>query len=323
MNIADALTRLLPVARTTNPTQFGGVVAIRNGRAECYDGRMFVSYPVPVDVNICVAAESLAKAIKPGCLYEINDDKVVIRNGRSRVTLKLLDVSTVPEFADQIEMTPIPDGCLADWARARKFASENAAHGWATSVMAQGQILLATNNVVLSQLTMRHPGPVDGLIPSYLIDYVSSRAANGEAQVPPVRAGANDHAITLQWEDGSYIRAQRVLGRPHENLFSVANGMRFAGREVRADWRDAYAAVLPFAEATVTVRGATISASRDALDAVGEVLDEGGILGDCTLDPRYFNAVLEESTHIDLVPHPGRSQWSGDRIVGIMAGRAA
>lgn len=322
MLINDALTRLMPIAKTTNPTLFGGVVALRNGRAECYDGRLFVSYPVPVDVNICVAAETLAKAARPGCTYEVTDEHVIVKSGRSKIKINLLDVTTVPEFPPHEGLVDIPHRCLSDWARARKFASENAAHGWATNVMAQGQLLLSTNNVVLSALTMEHPGPVDGLIPTYLIDYVTTRAANGEAQLPPVRAGADEHAITLQWADGSYIRAQRVLGQPHEQLFAMANSMRYAGHEVKGDWRQAYAEVLPFAGATITVRGTTISTTSDALDATGEV-DEGSVLGDATLDPRYFNAVLEESTHIDLAPHPGRSQWSGVRIVGIMAGRAA
>lgn len=321
MDISDALARLLPIAKTTNPTLFGGVVAIRNGRAECYDGRLFVSYPVPVDVNICVAAEPLAKAIKPGCKYEVGDENVVIRSGRSRITLKLLDATTVPEFPPHADMKRIPEGCLSDWARARKFASENAAHGWATSICANGEYLLSTNNVVLSQLTMAHPGPVEGLIPSFLIDYVSTRTANGEAALPPVLAGADEHAITLQWHDGSYIRAQRVLGQPHEQLFEVANQMHPAGREVKGDWRQAYAEVLPFAEATISVKGTSISASRDSLDAAGFVEDDS-VLGDATLDPRYFNAVLEESTHIDLAPHPGRCRWSGVRIIGIIAGRA-
>lgn len=319
MLINDALARLLPIAKTNAATMFSGIVSIRNGRAECYDGRMLVSYPVPVDVSICVAAEPLAKATRADSKFTIKEDKVVISSGRSRVTLKLLDVSTVPSYAPHEDLRDIPAGCLEDWARARKFASANAAHGWATSIMARGNMLLSTNNVVLSRLTMRHPSPVEGLIPSYLIDYVTSRAANGEAQEPPVKAGGDANAITLQWADGAYIRAQRVLGKPHEQLFEVAARLREAETLVGDDWREAYAAVLPFAETTIAVSGSDIAAARAELDAEGRA--EQGI-GDAVLDPRYFTPVLEESTHIELQPHPGRSVWSGDRIVGIMAGRA-
>lgn len=319
MNINDALTRLLPIAKTNAATLFSGIVSIRNGRAECYDGRMLVSYPVPVDVSLCVEAEPLAKASKPDSQYTIKEDKVTIRTGRSRITLKLLDPETVPAYAPHEDLRDIPAGCLEDWARARKFASANAAHGWATSVMARGRTLLSTNNVVLSCLTMEHPTPVEGLIPSYLIDYVMSRAANGEAQEMPVKAGGDVNAITLQWADGAYVRAQRVLGKPHDQLFEVAANMRCATAVVGDDWREAYEAVLPFAETTIAVSGCSIAASRAELDAEG--MAETGI-GDAVLDPRYFTPVLEESTHIDLQPHPGRSVWSGNRIVGIMAGRA-
>lgn len=320
MLINDALARLLPIAKTNAATMFSGIVAIRNGRAECYDGRMLVSYPVPVDVSICVAAEPLAKATKADSKFTIKEDKVVIVTGRSRVTLKLLDETTVPDYRPHEDLYPIPEGCLDDWARARKFASENAAHGWATSIMAKGNMLLSTNNVVLSRLTMKHPSPVDGLIPSYLIDYVMSRAANGEAQERPVKAGGDVNAITLMWADGAYVRAQRVLGKPHDQLFVVAAGLSEAETLVWDDWREAYAAVLPFAETTVAISGSNIAAAHASLDAEG--LAESSI-GDAVVDPRYFTPLLEESTHIDLQPHPGRTVWSGDRIVGIMAGRAA
>lgn len=319
MNINDALSRLLPIAKTNAATMFSGIVSIRNGRAECYDGRMLVSYPVPVDVSICVAAEPLAKATKADSKFTIKEDKVVISTGRSRVTLKLLDVTTVPSYEPHEDLRDIPAGCLEDWARARKFASANAAHGWATSVMARGRMLLSTNNVVLSCLTMEHPTPVEGLIPSYLIDYVMSRAANGEAQEMPVKAGGDINAITLQWADGAYVRAQRVLGKPHEQLFEVAANLRPAETLVGDDWREAYEAVLPFAETTIAVSGSDIFATRAELDAEGQAERS---IGDAVLDPRYFTPVLEESTHIELHPHPGRSVWSGDRIVGILAGRA-
>lgn len=319
MNINDALARLLPIAKTNAATMFSGIVAIRNGRAECYDGRMLVSYPVPVDVSICVAADPLAKASRPESKFTIKEDKVVISTGRSRVSLKLLDLVTVPSYQPHDNLQDIPQGCLEDWARARKFASSNAAHGWATSIMARGKMLLSTNNVVLSCVTMEHPGPVEGLIPSYLIDYIASRAANGEAQEPPVKAGGDENAITLMWSDGAYVRAQRVLGKPHEQLFAVAAQLRAAETFVGDDWREAYAAVLPFAETTIAVSGCDIAAARAELDAEG--LAESSI-GDATLDPRYFTPVLEESTHIELQPHPGRTIWSGDRIAGIMAGRA-
>lgn len=318
MLINDALARLLPIAKTNAATLFSGIVSIRNGRAECYDGRMLVSYPVPVDVSICVAAEPLAKATRPDSKFTIKEDKVVISTGRSRVTLKLLDETTVPNYQPHVDLTDIPSGCLKDWARARKFASENAAHGWATSIMARGKTLLSTNNVVLSRLTMEHPTPVEGLIPSYLIDYIMSRAANGEAQEYPIKAGGDANAITLMWADGAYVRAQRVLGKPHEQLFEVAAGLRDAETLVGDDWREAYAAVLPFADTTIAVSGCDIAATRAETEAEG--LAETSI-GDATLDPRYFTPVLEESTHIELQRYPGRSVWSGDRIAGIFAGR--
>lgn len=318
MQINDALARLLPIAKTNAATLFSGIVAIRNGRAECYDGRMLVSYPVPVDVSICVAAEPLSKASKPDSKFNIKEDKVTISTGRSRVTLKLLDAETVPAYAPHEDLRDIPEGCLNDWARSRKFASENAAHGWATSIMARGTMLLSTNNVVLSRVTMEHPTPVEGLIPSYLIDYIMSRAANGEAQEFPVKAGGDANGITLMWSDGAYVRAQRVLGKPHEQLFEVAAGLRDAETLVGDDWREAYAAVLPFADTTIAVSGCDIEALRSEMAAEG--LAESSI-GDAVLDPRYFTPVLEESTHIELQRYPSRSVWSGERIAGIFAGR--
>lgn len=320
MIINEALARLLPIAKTNAVTPFSGVVAIREERIECYDGRMFVSIPVPVKANICVDATALAKAAKADTIYDVQEEVVIVKNGRFRLTLKMLDKDLVPQYEPHDNLEALPEGCLQDLMRARRFVSENNAHGWATSVVAKDSVLLATNNVVLSRTDLQHPCPIQGLIPSYLIDYIMSNAASGAEY--PVKAGGDENAVTVMWSDGAYVRAQRVIGQAHEQMFVIADSLQPLGESALVDdeWRRAYEQVLQFAEATIVVHERQIGISRADLDAMGEVEQD---LGSAVLDPRYFTPVLEESSHIELSPHPARSYWSGDRIVGLIVGRAA
>lgn len=297
------------------------------GFCHASDGRMVVGTPFPIDgvTTALVPAESFLKVLAnkpPGTFsWELEPDRLVLKRGRFKGKVKLLDPTLWVYPLNDIAGGLIPEGLLDSFRVLLPFVSENATKPWATCILAQSGCLYASNNIVVARSlcpSLELAEPL--LFPRWVAEFILQREEGLEWwHHDPVA-----QHLYFGWEDGSWMRSSLIIDKypPVESVL----GTMFHEPTVCIDqtWREALLRVGKITgDPVIRLRtdgvygagGETVLVEDEASTPVPEGLTE------TVWDLRFLESVLEVATHWDPTTYPKPAPWKGSMVEGIIMGR--
>lgn len=196
-------------------------------RAQAGNGRYVLDYPTDLPPMTTPASRLLTalKACKADPKLELDGPNLVVKSGRMKVKLPLLESSTYPVTVPDPGTTAlqVPVGALLK--RIVDYVATDASRPWATSVCLRNGFAYATNNVILCRMPFPFPFPHAINLPRAAVEAVIE---NPE----PTALGFTENSITFYYADGLWLKTQLVAGDwPTEVVDKMLDGV-----EDRTDW---------------------------------------------------------------------------------------
>lgn len=176
---------------------------IKEGRITAYNGRMALSSPIPLDLDITPKAESMLKAIR-ACtetvaMHVTAAGRLAIKSGKYRAYIDCVE-STLPAVEPEGITYPVTTGWLAHLGRLAPCIGIDASRQWAMGVLLARGCMYATNNVVLAAVPcgLSLPEPVN--LPRQAVNELLRIGEDPESvQVTATSA-------TFHWPGGRWLR---------------------------------------------------------------------------------------------------------------------
>lgn len=180
-------------------------VAIENGTVRSFNGFMALSSPIALDLNCKPKAAPFIKAIE-NCddtvhLSMTKAGKLRIKSGGFRVLIECIEdganhVTPEGEFFD-IDGESVYDAIKT----LAPFVGTDASKPWSNGIMLNGQIAMATNNVIAIQYWTGSSFPcIVNLHRQFITEILRIKKF-------PVKGQTDGRSLTFHYEDGSWIRS--------------------------------------------------------------------------------------------------------------------
>lgn len=198
---------------------------ISEGRIYGYNGRMALSSPIDLDLEVYPKADKFVKAIE-----SCNEDttkmtvtaagRLSIRSGKFKALVSCVEGDSFPVFAPEGEMVDVPETFMAALNKLAPVIGDDASRPWSNGVLLRGDCAFATNNVALAQYWIGTHFPYELNIPGKTI----RELLRIKLQITGVQIGSD--SVTFHFEGDRWLRSQlkdnswpdmdRVLGGEHE-----------------------------------------------------------------------------------------------------------
>jgi hypothetical protein len=311
----NAIKKVREAVSSKSPLAYLMHYYVDGSKVYASDGRVTAAAPCPIEGTFVVPAaelDAVMSKIEGELTFDLQPDKLVVKSGRFRSTIKTLDPAGFSHLLPTVAPKPLSSSVFDNLARLRAFISDSATHPWALCAYLHGGYAYGTNNVVVARV--KCDGEIEGLLPCWAIDFILHR------ETRPTQVGWDDSHMAFWWEDGSWMRSQLVAGQfPPQAVSLLDDG--FDGMvPISKDWKAAYEKVAALSEFEIRMDATAIRGGRGAADALVE--EATPQLGDLSIafNPAFLTPVLAEATMWDLSKHP-RVPFEGDNIRGIIMGR--
>lgn len=207
-------TQLARICEHANGTGFNPVLnalhiyATPTGnRAQAGNGRYILDMPTDLPTMTTPAGKLLAalRACKGEPRLEVDGPNLLVKSGRVRVKLPLLDAGSYPVSTPDEAGDDLPEGIGALFKRVLPFVASDASRPWATSVCLRDGFAYATNNVVLCRLPFPFPHPQAVNIPVATVEAIIEHPN-------PTRLGFSASGLTFYYADGTWLKTNLVEG---------------------------------------------------------------------------------------------------------------
>lgn len=190
---------------------------IENGRIKSYNGRIALSCPIALDLNVRPRAVPFMKAIRActteAALYMTTAGRLGIRAGDFRAFIEC-DEQPFPDVFPDGTMIECPDGFLDSLRLLAPFISEDASRLWSRGIHFEGRHAYATNNIVLVQTQLKTEFPIPCNIPE--IGVLEALRIN---EKPEYLLMAQNH-LTFFYKGDRWLRMQ-LIADPAPDLGSI------------------------------------------------------------------------------------------------------
>ena len=212
---------------------------IRNGRITGYNGRIALSSPIQVDLNVQPEAKSFIKAVET-CSEEVAlhvtpAGKLAVRSGKFKAAINCLN-EAFPEIAPEGRDVHIREDFMTALSKLHEFTSDDASRRWANAVLFSGKSAYATNNICVAEFWLGEEFPCEVAIPAQSI---AELLRIGET---PTRMQITEHSATFHYTGGRWLHTAlydvkwpdiaRVLNHPANavplpaGLFEAVHSLR-------------------------------------------------------------------------------------------------
>ena len=190
---------------------------IENGRIKSYNGRIALSCPIPLDLNVRPKAVPFIAAIR-ACETEVAlhmtpTGRLGIKAGKFKAFIEC-DEKPFPEVFPDGTLMECPDDFLHTLRLLEPFVSDDASRPWSRAIHFKGDHALATNNVVLVQHKMKATFPRDCALPHA---GVMEALRIGENPISLLMA---ENHLSLYYEGDRWLRVQ-LITEPAPDMHAV------------------------------------------------------------------------------------------------------
>jgi DNA polymerase III sliding clamp (beta) subunit (PCNA family) len=291
---------------------------ISNGIIKSYNGRVALSTPIALNLDITPKAVPFMKAIA-ACndtvqLHMTPAGRLSIKSGPFKVFVECLDNAAFPDVEPEGDIIPVSGDFMKAIRAIAPFIADDASREWARGILFRGTSAYATNNIIIVQYWLGHTFPVEVNVPKTAI------AELIRINEEPTHLQVTATSITFHFTGNRWLRTQtfnnvwpdvnKVLDRP-------SNQVKFP-----EDFFAGLAILKPFMDKLERVFFEDGKMSTHAND-----VEEGAVMMATGLPATgIFNLVQLTSLEglidsIDLTQYPAPCLfYGGDRIRGAMVG---
>ena len=293
----------------------------QDGFLHAQNGWIQVRSPCLIEGTFLVNGDAFEHAISrmPGSAFRVDvaEDKIVVRGGRLRSTLRTLSPSDFPWLTPDMEPVAGDLGAFhAALQTLRPFVNDNATRFFTTCVHAMDGEAWATNNVTVVRHTNTGlPTDVSFALPTWALDYLLSREA-------PETMALCGTSLRVAWPDGSSLLT--TLGNEPwpDAARAILEKTPDPTWEIPGVWRDDMARLHEFGDQIVHVFADEALVGRGEMSTVLHAPSPVPEGEECsTWGVAHLGRVLACATHMDLTTWPRPMPFSGPDIHGVMASR--
>lgn len=280
---------------------------------------LMAKMPFPGVEDCIVAAREfgiVVRAFPRATHARVLPKSLVVEEGQSRGKVPRIFLDQEIEYDDvTLTMRDVPDGFGEAVLAVAPFVSKDRTRAWTMGARIDGDKIVATNNIVLVEATMREDSGVGKVtLSNSLVDFI---AANHKT----IRKwGISNREIRFQFSHGGWVRGARLNGEMPDRVPAMLESFPDLPLSAKKDalWSSEILERLAFAEGLITVDRTKISGQRDGLvlecNIATTMPDQALVFGQELL------AVVKHATEIDFTSE-SHIPFRGNNFRGIMASR--
>jgi hypothetical protein len=186
------------------------MVSYRDDHLFAYNGRVFARVPIDLDEvdEFDCKSEKLNKIVDATSQILVGEQQIIVVTGGTRFYIKKLSPDDVLEWPPVVgDIHRLTKNFVAAVSAVSRFASANAIHWWATCVHVTGDMIIATNNVVLAASQLKTP--FAAMLPCELIPQLvpGDGLIIGDSMIAVCRPGG----LTLQYRLASAKAPKQIF----------------------------------------------------------------------------------------------------------------
>ena len=334
MNIFDGIEKVKSALSTRDQIAELSHFHLKDGEVLATDGAMTASCPIDESLEHVVPAEEILKAMEilgRDAIYTWSDDTLVIKKGRRKITIRLLQSDQVDFIQSVTTKIPVPEDFIARLKLIVPFISEDASRPWALTAwlhtLANGKpVWTATNNICVCEVDATKEDPtslrnIDCQIPNFAIDYVVKRN-KGLTHI-----GVAENRVTFFFDDGSKMTSQLFVVKMPEQVSRILDqqgDMQQDAFPLSGEWMDAYMSVTELKPDIIMLSGEKMTATKRqaTMEAeLGTCVPRDQKQSSSVWSPKFLTPVIQAATHIDFANYPGAASFRGDGLRGVIVGK--
>lgn len=290
---------------------------IKDGRILGYNGRLSLSSPIDLDVEVCPKAIPFVKAIQ-SCddrvtLNVTKAGRLAIKSGKFKAYIECLEGEDFPHFEPEGEWVDLPDNFIPALKALVPVIGDDASRPWATGVLLRGESALATNNIVLAEYWLGTHFPYELNIPGKTIqELVRIRQKPHAVQVAK-------ESLTFHFEGERWLRTQlKDASWPDVNRV-FANGGN--PEPVPEGFYEAIETLAQFSDKLERIyfhsggAGTTPEGQEE-----GAHVEIPGLHGEGCYNAKMLLVLRQLARSVDFTTYPAPSLFYGDQVRGAIIG---
>lgn len=291
---------------------------IKDGRITGFNGRLALSSPIDLDLDVTPQATTLVKAIGQ-CqgtvqIHLTPKGRLAVKSGSFRVYIDCLENAQFPEIEPEGTVIPAPEGLLQAMKVMVPFIGEDASRPWANGLLFRGPSVYATNNIYFVEYWLGMGMPVEVNVPKSTVQEILRIGED------PTSLQVETNSLTFFYEGDRWLRTQLftdewpdlsdMFERHSTDPSAIPSGL-FEGAKT----------LLPFIQSD---RGLYLLQDRIAThpdSGVGAEVEMEGLPDKdmrFNVDQLLLMEKLADESALSAYPNP--CIFYGDRIRGLLAG---
>lgn len=291
---------------------------IKDGNVMGFNGKLALSHPVDLDMDIIPKAVFFEKALAalpvdvPVALDLTATGRLALRAGGFKVFVPCLDLMPEGLFQEpQGEVYDIALGLIETCEALFSFIAEDASRPWAQSIMLKGQSAFATNNQIVVERWCQSNFPEPFTLP---LDAVRELIRIG---IEPSRMQLHERSVTFHYTNGAWMRTQllsepwperlaEVMATPTDKLVPVPDEFSTEVKRLAGFIEDS---------GCIHVLGATLSTTKE--ENAGASVVVSSEIGDGVFHIETLKRIAAVATHVDFWSVPAVFRAPGMRGVAM------
>lgn len=307
--LRDAVTRG-PAATGT-----AGCYVVRDGAIYARNLAMQAGIPWPSKKNFTIPATALDEAlarIKEVKTIKVNDDTVVIGDGRMRSTIQRVhdEPPPLPDFPDEYE--PCPPGLAEALKKAKPFVGDRQ---WQQGVCVLDGRLVAFSGHAGVEISFGIAVGRQRILTIPVVDFLI-------AQGDPDEFAEEENAVIFRWEDGRWMRAQLLNEEMPESMIEgiFTKVGDEAATPMGAGWKEALSDAAALSNTTVRLSIEGFQGKKE--NVVTDVAFPIDVPPDHTSywHSDHLAAVLEVAEAWNPLAYPEPAFFKGKNVRGVICG---
>jgi hypothetical protein len=296
---------------------------IKQGRVTGFNGRIALSSPIDVDLDVQPKADVLLDAVR-ACpdtiaLNITPAGRLALKSGRFRAYVPCLPNEAAVFVEPEGETVEMGSSFLEGIKRVAPAMGIDASRPWCMGIKLDGEMLYATNNIILAKYWHGSPIPLDVIIPSTAI------AELLRIDEPPTRVQVTDTSISFWFGGERWLRSQLIEPTtwPGEPIRKVLDQIPQSQSPLSEGFAEALETLKPFLNEHGTIYLDPNSISTSLSDGEGALIEIELPGVTRTQAYHHINLVLltELAETIDWSTYPAPCIFEAERILGAIRGQ--
>lgn len=290
---------------------------IHEGTVRGFNGTLSLCSPIEVDLDCAPNAAQFIKAID-ACgdqtiSLHMDKTRLVVRAGRFKTHVDCMDATNFPHFGPKGERLEMPGTLIPALAALESLIAVDASRPWACGVLFDGEVAVATNNIVLAQ---------------YWTGFEMPRRLNLPAQAVAelVRIGDEPKACYLDGErivfdygDGRWLSSQLLAAQwPDVNAVIDRASVELLPEAIPEGFFDALAEIAPFSGDSQRVHFAKGVISTSKADGEGTQIEFPDMTSTGCYNVNQLLKLKGIADTINFSAYPAPVYFQGERTRGII-----